>query len=245
MNEIYSSHVFIFPFQYSKGKRGKVNKESFAKGFPEFIREGVRDLDEVVEYNISKYFNDAAKRAIFTTSFKHPDAEIVLNYECDFDKLATYCENQEKDIKFEFVIEKNNDVYTLSMKRVRIKLYDNNIGMILFYLDNCNYHDDETVNIINEYGRRISMPFCEKKEKKCFQVADRILIKCNGESIPFSISEINGNVQTDERMFLPNFIKAFLLKDYESERVYNIKPAIYDRMFVACIFQNESVSKKL
>jgi hypothetical protein len=116
--------------------------------------------------------------------------------------------------------------------------------MIMFYLDNYSYPGDKEVNKINEYGRRVFMPFCDDKNE-CKLVADKIFIKCEGETLPFSISEINGNLNLDDRQCVPNYIKSFLFRDAEAERIYSIRHIIGDRMFVACIFHNASVSKKL
>jgi hypothetical protein len=102
MDNLYSSHVFVFPFRFKKvkeqnkkTKKESLKKESFANDLPAFMEQDVRVLDggaDRADYNISKYFNDAAKRAIFTTSFDNPASEIVLNYKCNFDKLAALAE---------------------------------------------------------------------------------------------------------------------------------------------------------
>jgi len=149
-------------------------------------------------YNASKYFNKAAFEALHQTTKplhkswhrQHKD-EFLEEFELkDLDPTRSY-----------YRLDLNHFSAHLQLQSVRVKLYNHNIGQILYrtYYNEALFQKDkerktvesysylDAVEDINSYGRRVSLPFVPQPEQGSYAarltaVAAEISVSINAES---------------------------------------------------------------
>lgn len=272
-NMPFSYHTFLFPFLWKDDKRVKTRNE-FAKCLAIKDKRHINnpwtkeDSDFPKDnfagkYNQYHYFNSAARNAIYPNSKDEND--VVQSYRYN---LASDCDwleaTKERNNKAKYVIEINKEYkYELSLNGIRLKLFNSGIGILIFEIENYFYSQLNDINKINDFGRRIYMPFCEGDNRTCSQCAERIYITYNDKDI-FAAS--NGNSVKDMAEYdlqkpeffnttrIALFIKKLLTNgDYsittdikgKNNKTFYIEPVIDDRMFVACYCIQETFSDKL
>jgi hypothetical protein len=119
--------------------------------------------------------------------------------------------------------------------------------MLIFELENYNYPDEETVIKINEFGRRVFVPYIISDEiRSCPLCADTVSLTFDGK--PITSGRISGAPEgkTDEialsplvKFFLSSAQKSVTTSPTPADDEFYIEPIIDDRMFVACIYNNE------
>lgn len=172
----YSYHTFLFPFIWKTSKSiewGNFEKilsigerwleTSWKEGnLPSRAR-----LDEVFQdYAAYQYFTEAANNVVFNTRgdnavrcfeyFKKGGKYIITK------KPGSY--KQKKDEKLVVIEEPKS--YELKINKIRLHVYDIGIAVLVFELENHDYKSLDSVNAINEYGRRINFPFLMTKKKE-------------------------------------------------------------------------------
>lgn len=258
----FSYHTFLFPFLWKDDKKVKTRK-NFTKCLKisntgNWIKENADSSDFAdgkfnEKYNQYHYFNPAARNAIYSNG--NDENEVVQNYKysisCDGNWL-----NSVKNInnQAKYVIEINEtDKYELSLNAIRLKLFNTGIGILIFETENYVYPTLEAINKINDFGRRIYMPFSSGEEKICGGCAERIYITYNGRDLFGALKE-DYNLQKPEH-FNTTRISALIKKlltngEYsittdqkeKSKKVFYIEPVIDDRMFVACYCINKELA---
>lgn len=234
-NPVISYHTFIFPFLWNvnSGKK-RISRDEFEKcKHPYWKREKFDELNRSSSEFLAqyRYFNPAARNAIYDSDEENG---IVHNYRFDFNRpneSASFC------------IQKGEQSYTLTVSDIRLKLYNSGIGLIVYELENYDYSALKDINKINDYGRRLYMPFVNDYGE-CKLCADSITVKCGNQE--FAHSVISGSDTSDgSQIVLPEFITKLLSNDEYSvttqaptKRSFRIEPVIGDRMFVACICQH-------
>lgn len=171
----YSYHTFIFPFLFADGSKN-ISREDFKKCLHKAFVEDKFDHNPN-EYARFRYFNQAARNAIYTNSFD--ESAVVWNYRLDINKIVETPTKDAtgNDTKARFVIDRKElkkindkgevDTDTpyfhaeLEINNIRVKLFETGVGMLIFELENHDHaHSDEkSVTKINEYGRRVFHPF--------------------------------------------------------------------------------------
>ena len=171
--KIYSYHNFIYPFIWEDPAR-KVNKKEIIESYFENNEywENINRDNEVFSksdwiklYSKNEYFHAAFKEAILGYNDK---------YKCDKSIVAQYEFNKKYISKgAEYIITKsvseNNEFkkkeYILDVKSISIKIF--NTGIAVLILECINYHESNLNDIkkINDYGRRVSLPFIPDEYK--------------------------------------------------------------------------------
>jgi len=112
----------------------------------------------------------------------------------------------------------------------------------------------DDINKINEYGRRICLPFIGEKDKPGIITADEIKICICGEStICSDFSEIVEKFHAGKNEFVLTHIMDSITQLLGDSFTSNkekcgetfIYPAVDDRMFVCCLIVNQNLSDKL
>lgn len=247
----YSYHTFVFPFLFQDGTKN-VSRKKFTKclhkGFQRDVFQSKSGTDNTVEYARFRYFNQAARNAIYT--MKWDKKAVVWNYRLNLDALLP--EGAEKigweDVKKDWnnpvrlVFKKGSFKADLTVNDIRLKLFDTGVGMLVFEVENYEPGYEGSIKKINEYGRRVFMPFVTP-DGECSLCADEVYLLC-GKKVIVNGCVSGANVgKTDEIMLSP-IIQYLLTRDQMSvttaekppRNLFRIEPIIDDRMFVACVY---------
>jgi hypothetical protein len=259
MSEVYSYHVFLFPFKLHfsskcnnrtltpdslkwKHKPFKIEKpENFNEYvyFYDFVREAIYDVDKLVqcfEYKLpdkTKSFTPYYKIGIGSRYFKCP---IDYNLTIDKIELAIYKEEE--------------------------------IGILSFFLQNNFYPQQQDILNINDFGKRIYPQFLaidSKKEGTTYTkvtqevfLAKEISLFLTDENTPTFKTDFANFAQIDttfeEEPLIANFITGLLDSNVKSVPIKStqtpestqilISPLLDDRMFVLCWYGNNELSNQ-
>lgn len=255
--QVISYHTFIFPFLFDTN--GKFGREKFLKYLPEQGK--ALCLDTVEWKNVPgkalfdqyRYFSQAAKNIIYTMNFD--DGAIVWNYRYDLEYMFTGKTNGQwlKNIKGSnnpaaFRIRHNSFRATLAINGVRLKLFNTGIGLLAFELENYDLSDEKDITAINEFGRRVFMPYIMSDEDRvCPLCAENISLLYDGKLIKAASGDVHCmDTNRADRIVLAPFIQYFLSNSrkkataspHPQKNECFIEPIIDDRMFVACLYGN-------
>ena len=268
----YSYHTFLFPFVWNEN--GKVKREDFSKILSEkyWHKVGVEGIKSsvITEKNREKYRMDYALYQYLTM----PAREILFSKN-EKDSAVTCFEfgNDSTALKEEerYIIVKGQETFNLRLNGIRLNLFDAGIAILSFETEYYGYKgwdgkeksefslDD--INKINEYGRRIALPYIGTDKEPCALTADKISIKLQDSDTFCSQFLAAESAFCDcgrppSLTYIPAFIKGILSlgsefkvvsekKDKQDEKSFYIYPAADDRMFVCCLVANEELSRKI
>lgn len=262
--QIISYHTFIFPFLFDTS--GKLGRERFLKYLPEqgkaLCQDDVKwnNVPNKALFDQYRYFTQAAKNTIYTMNF---DAEaIVWNYRYDLEYMFTGKTKGEwlKSIKGSnnpavFRIKQNSLRATLAINGVRLKLFNTGIGLLAFELENYELSREEDITAINEFGRRVFMPFIDKDTvRSCHLCAENISLLYDGKLIKAASGNVHCmDTNKADRIVLAPFIQYFLSNSHKKavasprpqKNEWFIEPIIDDRMFVACLYRNTHLANQM
>jgi len=199
---LYSYHVFMFPFQWQivgAEMRNKKMEErtclpEFVKHFnPAFWKRKPYVADTVLKYNEYNYFYGMARDVMFDDG-KPLDETIIANlfYDIEPDTFT-----------FDIVLSDwngNQKKYSLHIDSIILHLYSTGVGVLSFHLNNRlqSQKDPESILDINQAGRRLYPPFFgvelnnvgkqKQYENKDFAYGINITNKCE---LPSSLSLIS------------------------------------------------------
>lgn len=260
----FSYHTFIFPFIWNDN--GKVTQAQFQKCMhPDWSLDTRADTPyDPSRYGQYAYFNQAAHNVIFTE--EGDNKPIVRNFRFNIGKLCSdesWLGNEKgKGNKVCYVIQKDiyrwdnatkSNVYdhtfvaNLCVNGIRLRLFSTGVGMIVFELENYAHNTEKEITLINEYGRRVFMPYVTP-EGHCPLCADTITLKYPGGEIISTISGAKPKKNSDIRF--PDLIM-FLLRNgnyaattqpTSAKDQFFIEPIIDDRMFVACVWNDDTIT---
>jgi len=232
LNEkIISQHIFMFPFRLKKDYTLGDLKENLVKeGWkykPFELKWG--DASVATKYNEWVYFHEYVRSALFEDSKGEDNISIYL----------------ERDIpeKARIVLHiKDGMVYTLPIKRISLRLFETNVGILTIEVLNYDYRDVKDVLIINDFGRRIYPQFIGEQggteDTKNEFLADKIEFYFGRELI---IENFKCEDFLKKELKVASYIEYLLGKTFKDEVI----PVIDDRMFTLCWYGNEEFSKQL
>lgn len=252
----YSYHTFILPLVWGGGDGDKPFDElcsDFGSGArwtccdPTDRGAFPAEEDPMDYYSEYKYFYPQARSALYGSTDDENAA--VRTYAFDPGLIRN---------KARYIIEKGGTAYMLTLNAIRVKFYSS--GIMLFILE-CENHDHRSfaaVKAINEFGRRISLPFINPVFSLC---ADRLSIVTERETFTTdfrSLIENIANLEPEEQQkevnldSMANFIAdllncgsqiRFATSPVAAENELYIRPALDERMFIACeVSDQETVS---
>ncbi len=273
MSDVYSYHTFIFPFIWEGRGKQRIPFSKILSIFDNNVNWVKTDMsdehhissspqlkdknDELLFYKEYQYFHPYARKAIYGF-----DKDIVSNY--------SFCPDIIRN-KAHYYIEKSDGKgwrkYDLLLNAIKLSIY--NTGVALFILECENHgtgfiHDESgeeiaelpqnnlnAVKEINDYGRRVSLPFIPPTSDGFSVTADSLTLsikdmaKFTSDYKSFakeveSLKRISGVISLTH---FCDFIKEilsfgtdirFTSKLTNEKDSYYIYPALDDRMFVAC-----------
>jgi hypothetical protein len=267
MSELpYSYHTFLFPFLWDDG--GNVDLENFSKVLSidkrwhetiwkdHKIPECQSTIEWLQDYAAYQYFTEPANAAIFNTR----GDGIVRCFE------YKHNEHSQKG-RGKYVITKGADVFCLDINCVKLHVYDCGVAILILELENHLSRSLQDVNKINEYGRRINMPYLSPDSPHSL-CADKIEIYfddllCSQEDYFATLVQLDADFDLKCKRISLNYVMKpiqYLLdgggKDndgytitstvaHKCEKNIYIKPCVDDRMFVCCLIADDELSEKL
>lgn len=132
--------------------------------------------------------------------------------------------------------------FILDINAVRAILFQGNVGILVIELENTRYKCPKIVNYINEYGRRINLPYIGVDESHTL-VAEKITFFGQTEDFIQKgkdiLSQSSINDLKDGYIMKPieNLLKD-LLPGYKK-----VVPVLDDRMFVCCMVRDTKLSE--
>ena len=275
----FSYHTFVFPFIWNDGGKVTREQFEKCK-HPCWVKDERQDkpFDSGL-YAQYCYFNQAARNVIFTENGdqnpivsnyrfdagKLGGKEAWLKESEGKNGAAWLKESKGKDNAVRYVIQK--DIYryeseekphvfdrtfiaNLGVNGIRLRLFSTGVGMIVFELENYDHNTEQEINEINEFGRRVFMPYVDEYGG-CKLCADTITLKYPGGEIVSTISgdklESNSDIRFMELILhlLCNEKYAATTSVKKDANQFYIEPIIDDRMFVACAWENDEFSQKM
>ena len=204
-NKVYSYHTFVLPFIWEGEASKRISMKKFVRifednpnwqdtnlneenKFPDFSlrSDGTDELlfyDDLLFYKEYQYFHPYVRRAIYGT-----EPTLVRN----FSFMPGNVNNKGKYYieKSKYIESTNRTVtrkYMLTLNGIKLKIF--NTGVALFIVECENHGVDaegksqasiEDVKNINDYGRRISLPFVPNEYKTASCCADKLTIEIPG-----------------------------------------------------------------
>lgn len=243
---LYSYHVFLFPFQWdvkdpnmvSFSKRYQLkNLKPKQEGFWQNLPQPLNNDYQTELYNEKSFFYKFVHTAMYDTNdtSQYPT---VRHYERQ--------EAYKTDLIYEIGVKANKaNVYKLHLKSIGLDIFSTGTGVLIFYLENHDYPDFEDVRRINQYGRRIFPPFLGKQNHveatKYAELADYISITgLMGEAHRYH--EDFTRFKAIEPWGTARFIYS-LISDFCDD--IKFEPVVDDRMFTMCWYFNKVLSNEI
>lgn len=145
----------------------------------------------------------------------------------------------------------------LDITGLRLRLYNTGVGILVFELVNYDRADVQSINRINDFGRRIFSPYIIDSEGKCPSCADELFIQVydskENEAYPVFKGEKPADDIRGDEFRLASFITGLLSnkkyavttdRSHGSEEFF-IEPIIDDRMFTACFYRNKEFAEEI
>ena len=216
----YSGHIFLFPFSWEASKG--INKKRSRKKRLDLLRERTAGdwvrtplpskVDDEDLYNEMNFFYPFTHETIYD---KEGDSRNLWHFERR--------ELQPDRAKAEYVIKTKAKDYVLDLVSVNINLYETGVGLLSFYTRNYQYKDPQEILNINQFGRRVFLPFKAALQED--EVPRAIEIK--GLNKDYSHDFTNQDIQPNSPMeFISKLINEAI------ENIQSISPVLDDRMFV-------------
>lgn len=270
MDTVYSYHTFTLPFTWRGTGTAKQNYERFLKCFTNNPNWEWQTRDNAYTFDEKEFFRDADEALLFYKEYQyfHPYVRSAI-YGFDKEIVDNFNFIPAKDKKGEYHIYKGDKHYKLIINGVKLRIF--NTGVALFVLEAENHGIDgdgnpqdtvEAVKNINDYGRRITLPYINKYSSIS---ADKLEVKFTNiepfvddyktfiENSVGSIEEIKQNVSLTH---MCDFIKhilgygtagkyVFTSKAAKEDREFYVYPALDDRMHVSCIVSDKKAVREI
>ena len=222
---IYSYHTFLLAFHYDGDNKPAENGNWKKDDLMDFSKSNITDEEKRLNYQRIQYFTPEARSLLF-------DKENHFVYDLS-GKEATY------------KIVKEQTEYVLDVNSIRAILFEGNIGVLIIELENTKYQSIEDVNKINEYGRRINLPYIGKEGEPHALVANKITFLGETEDFVQKGKDILSQDNIDDLK------DGYIMKPVEKlldellPQHGKIVPVLDDRMFVCCMVRDSKLSNEL
>jgi hypothetical protein len=262
MNELYSYHVFLFPFKWEiwQGEKhtktplsGRTLLKDIQKQLPAPYWEPFTFVPQIKQgyntYNEYSYFYDFARDVLCLDEKQRNIGALQFEYK-------GVCPTSTYNISF---AKKD---YQLSIQKILLNLYDDGIGVLSFHLENRTYKDFDDILKINDSGRRLYPQFLGTDNNRLTQIpkgsflANSIKLQdvdwIGGTKIIEDFSHYDQQEQVVEMPFvLPNHFAKLLGQRFVTIYQHHLKgdvlihPILDDRMFVLSYALNQSLLEDL
>jgi len=271
MQELYSYHVFLFPFQWHYTgldfNTKPLEEKTALKTFCGLLnnsnwKSSKLPFDSKLYYNERNYFYDFVRDILYDDQLESDskEPEFIAHYQYDVPADTIYY-----TIKL-----KNGREYKLLVESIILHLYNTGVGVLSFHLNNREKSQSDKNDIlnINQFGRRLYPPYFAvdqsiigKQEQYEAGNFSEGLSQTKGVELAESITlggwpEENWNAYHNPEHFkhnpftLPLFISNLFGSiplttnphDFKTKQLkIFITPALDDRMFVVCWYGNNAI----
>jgi len=199
-DELYSYHTFMLPFKFEKKDKEAILKSWTFEPYKE-------------RYNEIAYFHSFFQESMFTD---------VKNKTSGFYTKKGYKNS-------EYIICKSEE-YKLNLKSVNLRIFNTDVGILSFHLENKTHPNIEAILEINDFGRRVYPEYIDEEKELCGLVPNYVKIGDVEEKFEFDENQVKPK--------LSKIIQALLPID-------KIIPAVDDRMFVISFYKNKEIAQEL
>ena len=192
--KICSYHKFLFPFIWENAERKINEKEAIERYFENngYWKIGNSDDNKISKerwinmYSRNEYFHPAFRNAVlgYDNEFKR-DKSIVSFYEFAPEVIKR---GAEYVITKSYINGEENGVqrkeYHLEIAGISIKIFNTGVAVLILECLNHQYQELQDIKWINDYGRRISLPFIPQEESEVSGIysicADSLTVRISG-----------------------------------------------------------------
>lgn len=164
--ELYSYHVFLFPFQWhfvgEEMKDKTLEQRTCLKEFVDLFKDTLwkqkpYKTDTILNYNEYNYFYSMVRDVLFDTCDQTTDKSIISN-------LVYNIPSDTQTYNFKVCTDGNKKTfksYSLHIDSIILHLYSTGVGVLSFHLNNRLKEQSDPGDIlnINQAGRRLYPPF--------------------------------------------------------------------------------------
>lgn len=232
---IYSTHILMFPFIFSKDTE-TVNNALMNNKLWNYETFDAGESSE--KYNEYIYFYEYVRKALYS---KEPLTSKQTSYHFDF-----------KEPNGKYILEVKDNKYELEVGKISMRTFNTGVGILSISLLNTRYHDPKSVLIINDFARRIYPQFLGKEngidDVKNELLPQSITLEFDKKMVEdFTYYSDMKNVSKDATN-LPKFIHELLGNEFSSHAEngkIHIEPIIDDRMFVISMYMNDALANQM
>lgn len=239
-----SIHIFACPFKFGdeKGEIENFIVQTQSRGWTlkDMSFDGKEDSAQKREnFMRHQYFNVSARNIFFHKGEKKPCTVL------DYGDVSEYT----------YYIKTTKNSYELEIGEIELHLYDCGVGILLIQLLNNKYTDLDAIRDINDFGRRISLPFLPaSKDNQYILCAEQIGILKKGEKdIPpeerkLCVTDFRKRIKNNERLeHCAEFLYRIILHGLENAKYKDGYQAVEyysdDRMFLMCVVRDDKLSE--
>ena len=253
----YSYHIFYFPFEWNWSDPDKktYSEQENKKTFSEQI-----DLKQIDEKKVGEEkcpwkrtkgepTDEKEQKDLFNEKqYFFPFVHYIMYDDKDKKSLMRHFEREEpkkNGVEYVIKIKDRQEPYRLKVESMNLNLYSTGVGVLSFFLINDETNKKEDILKINQYGRRIMLPFYD----------DKNLRNETAESIKITRLDSNADAKdrytetfdtsTSDTWNAAKFIRN-LIEDLDAGiDVKKIHPIIDDRMLVNCWYGNNELANEI
>lgn len=242
ISKSYSTHIFMFPFcwKVKNYENSLFSEQVDLKKIPytsdpnwkrvSNVDSNLSEEDLEILYNEGNYFYEFVHSALYDGN---SESSSVRHFECIKTK------NGKGNVTYTIVCGNNErrHEYILDVYAINLNLYATGVGVLSFYMHNNRYPDKDSVFAINQYGRRVFLPFFADKKYRN-ETAHSICLKGLHEKPYFEdFSSTNIKEFNKPASFISDMIKSVTGE-------IEIKSVVDDRMFVLCWYKNDDWAQR-
>lgn len=244
---IYSYHIFYFPFEWKRKNR---KDETFSE---QIKLEGIElkpgpcwervNREPDTEGEKKDFFNERQ----FYFPFVHP---IMYDMKDEESNLMHHYERKEPKmggVEYRIKIKNREEPYRLMLDSMNLNLYSTGVGVLTLFLANSATREKEDILNINQFGRRIMLPFYGDKDKKeGRQTAESLCITgLEGEGTDYTETFDDITPSKNATWKPAKFITRLISDLSDNIDTDNIHPIIDDRMLVNCWYPNNELAARV
>lgn len=256
--DAFSYHMFAYPFVWNTGKAiwcgSRKEKNAVDTLINIFDSSSKRNIWERMQDNLFQrrdgmILNNDSKKKYYCAFQFFNDAGKNIVFDEEGNNLVTTFQLKKGVIdSSEYVITVGNFVLRLEISQIYLKIF--NTGVAVFYIECVNYthRSLEEVKMINEYGRRMSLPFWPQHPDAYKKCADKLSIVSRGkELLCDDFQEFVLQTEQEENkvslLYVSTIIRSLLSENGKGirfrakaprEKEIQISPILDGKMYVSC-----------
>lgn len=220
----FSYHTYIFPFLWTKELQRSLSS-SWRR----------REEGDWGDYQARQFFYAPVYRALYQSGG-------ILENEYVYQAQQELSYSISAKVKVGSEVKDKTWTLKVSPGGIRLKVYSTGIALLLLECENRDHRDLESVKDINDYGRRLTMPYAKAASSGVCGTH----LQIGPDKTPIAECDF---LRAEEALAKDEASEAvrydFLLIRQLLGADHPIRPALDDRMFVACTVQDEKDTKQM